>query len=150
MSANKTAWYVNGLHFECQKCGRCCSGPSEGYIWVCKEEVCLIADFLGITAGQLRQKYLKRVQLRRTIAEQPSTRNCVFIEDVGGEKRCRIYSVRPNQCRTWPFWVNNLKSSDAWNKAASRCCGINRGKEFAFDEIEKIKKQKQWWLDEES
>jgi len=146
---NKKAWYADGLHFECQKCGRCCSGPVEGYIWVCKEEIDIIADFLDITAGQVRQNYLHRVGLRTTIVEQRPTRDCVFLEGVGEAKSCRIYSVRPNQCRTWPFWSSNLAGPDAWNKAAQRCGGINRGKEYTFDEIEKIKKRKQWWLDKE-
>jgi len=61
MNKNKTPWYTGGLHFECQRCGRCCSGPSEGYIWVTKSEIELIADFLKMSVGQVRRDYLKRV-----------------------------------------------------------------------------------------
>ena len=142
----KTPWYVAGLHFECTQCGRCCSGPSEGYIWVTKPEIKLIADFLKISVEQLRQKYIKRIGLRTTIIEQPTTKDCVFLQKNGRPKGCAIYPVRPNQCRTWPFWSDNLANPNAWNKAAQKCSGINRGRGYSFEEIERIRKEK-WWQD---
>ncbi|UCF00042.1 MAG: YkgJ family cysteine cluster protein [Planctomycetota bacterium] len=140
-------WYTKGLHFECMGCGRCCSGPGEGYIWVTRPEIQIIADFLKITPGQLRQKYLRRVGFRATIIEQPYTRDCIFLQEAGGQRRCTIYAVRPSQCRLWPFWPDNLANSNGWNKAAQRCPGINRGKFYSFDEIQIIKKNRKWWQD---
>ena len=141
---NKKKWYITGLHFECVQCGQCCSGPGEGYIWLTKPEVEFIAVFLKISVEQLRQKYLKRVGLRTSIIEEATTKDCVFLQDVDGERKCVIYPVRPNQCRTWPFWPDNLESPNKWNKAAVKCDGINHGKYYSFDEIEKIRKQKKW------
>jgi Fe-S-cluster containining protein len=66
----KTCWYIAGLHFECQKCGACCSGPDEGYIWVTRPEIEKIAKLLKIPIGELRRKYLIRVGFRTTIIEQ--------------------------------------------------------------------------------
>jgi len=143
----RISWYTDGLHFECLGCSRCCSGPGEGYIWVAKPEIKLIADFLRISERQLRQKCLKRVRFRITIIERPDTKDCIFLQQVNGQKRCVIYPVRPSQCRIWPFWPENLVSSDKWDKAAGRCPGINRGKLYSFEEIEKIKNNKKWWLD---
>ncbi len=148
MSKSKNnPWYAAGLHFECMQCGGCCSGPAEGYIWVTRPEIELVADFLKISAGQLRQKYLKRVGLRTTIIERPNTKDCIFLNHGlhGGQKRCIIYAVRPSQCRIWPFWPSNLTRPGAWNKAAQKCSGINRGKLYSSEEIERIKKAKQWW-----
>jgi Fe-S-cluster containining protein len=141
----KTLWYAGGLHFECQQCGRCCSGPSQGYIWVTSPEIKLIADFLKIEPGQLRQRYLRRAGLRTTVIEQPVNRDCVFLQRIDGQKRCMIYPVRPSQCRAWPFWPDNLANTDVWNKATQKCGGINRGRLYSFEEIEKIKKTKKWW-----
>ena len=141
----KTLWYDSGLHFECAQCGACCAGPAEGYIWVTSPEIKLIADFLKIKPGQLRQRYLRRRGLRTTIIEQPNTKDCVFLRRIDGQKRCTIYPVRPSQCRTWPFWPDNLADADTWNKAAQKCGGINRGRLYSFEEIEKIKKSKKWW-----
>ncbi|MFV1979457.1 MAG: YkgJ family cysteine cluster protein, partial [Myxococcota bacterium] len=31
---------------------------------------------------------------------------CPFLED-GQQTRCRIYAVRPQKCRRWPYWVNS-------------------------------------------
>ncbi|MHC4790373.1 MAG: YkgJ family cysteine cluster protein [Planctomycetota bacterium] len=142
---NKTPWYVSGLHFECMRCGQCCSGPTEGYIWVTSPEIKLIADFLKLSAEQVHQKYLRRVGFRTTIIEQPVNKNCMFLQGTGAQKQCMIYPVRPSQCRIWPFWPSNLKSPATWNKAAQRCSGINRGRLYSLEEIRKIKKNKKWW-----
>lgn len=142
-------WYIAGLHFECVRCGRCCSGPGEGYIWITKPEAQMIADFLKISVGQVRKEYLKRVGLRTTIIEHPGTKDCIFLQNIGGQKKCLIYSVRPSQCRTWPFWSDNLTNPNAWNKAAQKCPGISHGRLYTYDEIEQIKGNKKWWQDAE-
>ena len=145
---NKSPWYVGGLHFQCAQCGMCCSGPGEGYIWVTRPEIEFIADFLKSSVGELRKKYLNRVGMRTSIIEDRSTKDCIFLEMVGGEKMCRIYPVRPTQCRTWPFWSSNLTSPKAWNETTQRCDGINRGRLYSFEEIEKIRKIRKWWENE--
>jgi Fe-S-cluster containining protein len=142
-----TKWYVAGLHFGCQGCGGCCSGPGEGYIWVTKPEIEIIAEFLKITVGQFRQKYLRRVGLRTTIIEHHTTKDCIFLQAGANGKHCMIYSVRPSQCRSWPFWPNNLTGPGDWNKAAKKCPGINRGRLYSFEKIEEIKRNKKWWQD---
>ena len=106
----------------------------------------LIADYLKISIGELRKKYVKRVGLRSTLIEQAISKDCVFLQNIDGHRRCSIYPVRPRQCRTWPFWANNLETSSAWNQAAQRCLGVNRGKLYSFDEILRIKKGEKWWL----
>ncbi len=137
-------WYATGLNFECRQCGNCCSGPSSGYIWVTRAEIKFIAEFLKIPVKQLRQKHLKRIGFRTTIIENPATRDCIFLQTEGSQKKCVIYPVRPTQCRTWPFWSNNLTSLDAWNSAIQKCPGINHGRGYSFEQIEKIRKQKNW------
>lgn len=144
----KTKWYAAGLHFECTGCGACCSGPGEGYIWVTRPEIELIARHLKTTPGQLRQKYLRRVGLRTTIIEHETTKDCIFLRTIGGRKQCVIYPVRPSQCRTWPFWPDNLSGPNAWNNAGLRCPGINRGRHYSAKQIERIKRNGKWWLNQ--
>jgi Fe-S-cluster containining protein len=55
--------------------------------------------------------------------------DCVFWE--GG---CAVYSSRPLQCRTFPFWKNNLLSVRAWKSLS--CPGINRGELHSREAIE--------------
>ncbi len=142
-------WYSQGLAFQCQGCGNCCSGPDEGFVWITRQEIELLAKKLNMTIGQLRKKYLRRYFNRVSLIEHPKTKDCIFLKSENGKKHCTVYQVRPNQCRTWPFWNSNLKSSNAWNNAAQNCPGINRGNLFSFEEIEKIRKQKQWHLKNE-
>ena len=147
-SVSKNPWYAAGLHFECSQCSDCCSGPDEGFIWLTRPEIEFLADYLKIPQGELRKKYIKRIGLRTTIIENPVTKDCIFLRKIDGRKQCSIYPVRPNQCRTWPFWSDNLKSPNTWNRAGQRCDGINRGRYYRCEEIEKIKKNKKWWLEE--
>ena len=135
----KTPWYIAGLHFECAECGECCSGPGEGYIWITKPEIQIIAEFLKVTVDNFRKEYLKRVGLRTTIIEHSGTKDCIFLRTINGKKQCMIYSVRPGQCRSWPFWSDNLSSPGAWNKTAQKCPGINRGRLYSYEEIQEIK-----------
>ena len=147
-NGEKPVWYSAGLNFQCAACGNCCSGPGEGYIWVTPAEIKFIADFLRIQKEKLSQKYLRRVGLRYSILEQPVNKDCIFLQKTGSGKQCVIYPVRPNQCRSWPFWNENLYCPDAWNETLRTCPGINRGKSFTCDEIEKILATKQWWIDD--
>ncbi len=138
---NPPAWYVSGLAFACQHCGRCCAGPEEGYVWVTPEEIPAIAAHLKMDEETFRKKYVRRVGRRFTIVEVKGTNDCIFLSppaDIGGTmtRGCTIYSVRPRQCRTWPFWTSNLRDPDSWAWAGSRCRGINRGKRFSVEEIE--------------
>ena len=130
-------WYSSGLAFQCTQCGRCCSGPDEGYVWVDEQEMVDIAQFLGISPDQMRREHTRRVGGRHTIVERPTSNDCWFLvpNDQGG-KGCMIYPVRPRQCRTWPFWPHNLSNPDAWALAQLRCPGINQGLLHPLDEIE--------------
>lgn len=139
---NKIKWYTAGLHFECQECGQCCSGPEEGYIRVTRKEIKFIADYLKISTAALWDNYLRKAGLITSIREHPVTKDCVFLSKSGSKKGCIIYPVRPNQCRKWPFWASNLTNPTAWNSAAKRCRGINRGRLYTFEEIQRIKKSK--------
>jgi len=130
-------WYVAGLSFECAGCGNCCSGPEEGYVWVTDAEVEAIVAHLGLTEPECRRRYVRQVGRRFSLREVPGCNDCVFLTAPSPQGRtCRIYPVRPLQCRTWPFWPSNLVTPEDWAWAARRCPGINRGPLFPFRHIE--------------
>jgi len=135
-------WYADGLHFECKKCGNCCSGPAEGYIWVSGAEIERIADYLQMAVGELHSRYLRRVRLRISIIEHESTKDCIFLQGDPARRMCAIYPVRPAQCRSWPFWPENLTSLDAWNRTACKCAGVNKGRVYSLGEIEHVKESR--------
>ncbi len=133
----KVPWYIAGLAFQCQSCGRCCAGPEVGYVWATEDEIAAIAEHLNITLEQMQERHVRRARRRYCLREDKRTRDCVFLcPDQGQGRRCAVYPVRPTQCRTWPFWPSNLRSLNAWNVAGTRCKGINRGCCIPADRIE--------------
>jgi len=135
-SPDNGKWYCAGLHFQCLQCGNCCGG-FPGYVWVTPAEGENIAEFLGVSLTEFHNKFTVKVRSRRSLSEQ-SNYDCIFLRRQADGGRCAIYPVRPQQCRTWPFWKRNLTTPDAWNELANRCAGINRGKNYTYEEIEAI------------
>lgn len=89
----------------CEKCnGGCCRGES-GDIWVNPAEIEAISQFLDISVFSFIETYLHRIGNRFSINERHIFQEfeCVFLNE-GDEKKCRIYPVRPAQCRLFPFW----------------------------------------------
>jgi Fe-S-cluster containining protein len=118
---NNLPWYKEGLPFECTGCGQCCTG-SPGYIWVSEEEIQNIAEHLNLTVKEFSRLYLRWVKGRLSLLEMPKSYDCIFLKD----KKCQIYLVRPTQCRTYPWWPQNLTSEKEWQEAASFCEGIRK------------------------
>lgn len=115
----KIPWYSGGLRFKCTECGKCCTG-GPGYAWVTNEEIQAIADYLKMNIKDFGKKYLRFTKGRYALVEK-SSYDCIFLKD----KKCTIYPVRPNQCRTFPWWVQNLTSPESWKEAAMSCEGIS-------------------------
>jgi len=112
---------------------------------VLQPEIERIAGHLGLTPEEVRERFLRRIGLRTTIIEHRLTKDCIFLREAGGTRQCAIYPVRPSQCRTWPFWAENLRNPESWNRAALRCPGINRGRLYTCEEIERIRESPRWW-----
>jgi uncharacterized protein len=157
-------WYAQGLKFTCTQCGNCCTG-GPGYVWISDEEVGRLAEFLKITPREVLSRYCRKVGGRWTLNERRTPEglyDCVFLiaieaprakgkelapgQPVPLKRRgCSIYSVRPLQCRTWPFWESNLTSEDAWDHAGKKCPGLNRGsRTFSQEQIEALRDAKDW------
>lgn len=122
-------WYAAGLRFECQRCGGCCRGEP-GYVWVRPREIRAIATHLGTTPEEVTRDYVREVFGDLSLIEL-DTGDCVFWSPEG----CRIYPVRPTQCRTFPFWGEYVRSPRAWQRAARRCPGVDQGCLHPAEEI---------------
>lgn len=125
-------WYGNGLRFRCTQCGQCCTG-APGVVWVNEEEIGAIADYLGTSEGEIRLLHTRLYPGGVSLTEFANG-DCTFLDPQ--TRRCRIYPVRPRQCRTWPFWNSNLQDETAWQEAADTCPGINQGELYTLAEIE--------------
>ncbi len=120
---------AEGARFECFQCGNCCSG-SPGYVRFSPEESERMAAHLGIDVDEFLRRYARKRGGRWSLKEIETEGgyDCVFLarDAETGSARCSIYPVRPEQCRTWPFWPENLKSPEAWESAAEGCPGMRR------------------------
>jgi Fe-S-cluster containining protein len=161
--AKKDPWYADGLQFTCSQCGNCCTG-GPGFVWLTREEIVKLAEFLKLTPEQTVEQYCRKVDGRWSLTEvrtPAGTYDCVFLKEIPTSPRrktttgddisvehtrkgCSIYPVRPLQCRTWPFWPENLSSKKSWDFAARRCHGINTGRTFSLAQVQTIKSARTW------
>ncbi|HUT91660.1 MAG TPA: YkgJ family cysteine cluster protein [Thermoguttaceae bacterium] len=129
---NDRAWYHDGLRFQCTGCGRCCTG-APGYVYVTKSEIKTLAAALGLEVSEFEEAFVRPVGRRESLVELPNG-DCVFYDNPS--RRCRVYEVRPLQCRTWPFWRSNLRSAEAWERTCRACPGSGRGRLVTPEKIE--------------
>jgi Fe-S-cluster containining protein len=134
-------WYASGLAFECTQCGNCCSGPASGFVWVDDREIEAMAREmqLGDDLDTFRRRFVRQVGLRQSLVEYADG-DCIFLDP--DTRRCAVYSSRPSQCRSWPFWDRNLQSPQAWKATAQHCPGCNGGPVHSLDVIESIRSMK--------
>lgn len=127
---NAQPWFADGLEFSCTRCGHCCTGEP-GFVWVNEDELRAIADFLGEPYEEVVGFYTKMASRGRSLREKANG-DCVFWD---GERGCTVYSVRPPQCRTWPFWESNVQSPEDWKRTVEVCPGSGQGELISADEI---------------
>ena len=130
MTSPEQPWFQEGLRFECTQCGKCCTGEP-GFVWVNDEEIDKLAKFRGDVRHEFTAMYTKKAQGKVTLREKADGA-CVFYDDRRG---CTVYSVRPRQCRTWPFWESNLESPETWQRTEGDCPGSGRGELIPVEEI---------------
>lgn len=134
--APEEPWYKDGLRFGCTGCGACCT--VEGYVWVDRREIARLAKHLGLELDEFGSKYLRQVGRRLSLTEipvpaSPDKKACVFWK---GE--CTVYEARPSQCRTFPFWKENLRESGDWDEVAKLSPGVNNGKLYQLGDISRL------------
>lgn len=123
-------WYRDGLMFSCTRCGACCTGEP-GFVWVTEEELAIIAEFRQEPIEEVEGLYTRQEQRGRTLKERLNG-DCVFYDRENG---CTIYSVRPHQCRTWPFWHSNVRTPSDWDETCRVCPGAGQGELIPVEEI---------------
>lgn len=128
----ETPWYQDGLKFKCTGCGDCCTG-APGYVWLNKQDIAQMAELLEMEVNTFEVSFVQSVGVRKSLVELDNY-DCVFFDNE--TRKCRVYSARPRQCRTWPFWDSNLKSPEAWSAACDACPGSGEGKPYTVEEIQ--------------
>ncbi|MFH1922557.1 MAG: YkgJ family cysteine cluster protein [Planctomycetota bacterium] len=128
---SEEVWYGDGLSFQCTECGHCCTGEP-GYVYAIQSEIKALAAAVGLEVPEFEAAYVRRVGRRKSLVELPNG-DCVFFDNLSC--RCRVYEVRPRQCRTWPFWPSNVRTRRAWEETCRVCPGCGRGPLVPREEI---------------
>ena len=128
----KLPWWKNGVQFQCQGSGRCCVSRGQyGYVYMTLSDRRRMAKALGLTTAAFTRKHCTKKD--GWVYLNSPDQSCQFLDG----KRCGIYEGRPTQCRTWPFWPENM-SAKAWAKeVASYCPGVGKGPIVSAEEIQK-------------
>ena len=126
--------FKNGIRFKCQGSSNCCvSRGNYGFVYLCKKDVKKIANFFNISIKEFKKKYCNISNGYTHLKEINKNGNCQFLN----KKKCSIYESRPIQCRTWPFWRENMNAKK-WNKEIINFCpGIGKGKIISLLNIQK-------------
>lgn len=125
---NQSYFFDQGLRFECQRCGSCCTGEP-GFIFVEHSEIIQIASYISRDLSCFIDEFLYPFRTGYSIKEHADGR-CLFYQ--GG---CKVYPVRPKQCRTFPFWFENLRSRKKWRRVTRECPGIDKGSIYSKEQI---------------
>lgn len=88
--------------FKCHQCGKCCTELGLPYD---PRSVPNIAAFLGISIEDVIHTYYGKPagDGKHWESEDHKRKPCPFLVDDVNKKACRIYCVRPEGCRAYPF-----------------------------------------------
>lgn len=134
-NTKKELFYEQGLRFECQGSGKCCTSHGEfGFVFLTKEDRKRFAKHLNLSVPEFQTKHCDQTQGIWHLKEIQGQPDCTFLK----KKRCSVYDARPNQCRTWPFWPE-VMNAKAWkSEVQSFCPGVGQGKVWSKAEIEAV------------
>jgi Fe-S-cluster containining protein len=111
-------------------------------VYLVEAEARAIADHLGIPWSEFEARSLVREDGWLRLATNGPC--CPFLAESG---LCRVYPVRPMQCRTWPFWKENLVR-ETWEKdVRSICPGIGKGRLVSPEEIDATAAANEAWYE---
>jgi Fe-S-cluster containining protein len=117
-------WYAEGLSFQCRPdCGACCTDhDAYAHVFLQAGDAGRLASYLGIERELFRERYT-HIDEDGDFVLRMHGPDCPFLHGT----RCSVYPARPVQCRTFPFWAENLASPKAWAALRSFCPGIDEG-----------------------
>lgn len=112
---------MDGLRFTCVRgCTRCCT--QKGFIYLTEDDLKRVAEYNGMTPEEFEARHVYRTRNLRRLRMRRG--KCPFLLSDG----CSIHTVKPTQCRLFPFWPELVEDRKGWRRAGRYCPGIGVGK----------------------
>ena len=128
------------LHFECQRCSRCCRRG--GHLFLSATDLRGLAQALDLSDEEFFLEYCEVVDLtlaRRISLGSDEDGACLLLQ----AGSCSVYAHRPLQCRAFPFWPAHLGDEASWSRVAAECPGIGQGRCWTRQEIRELVDQQE-------
>ncbi len=136
-------------------CGSCCRGLNEGEVYLYKDDILRLANFLNLKdksgLREFAKKYLKIINTSFYWKEPKAQRGKTYkfktlaFKFTGEDERChflvdnscRVHEHRPFQCRCFPFWQMMVSSRKNFIDYTKKCKGlqISKGRFYSKQEI---------------
>ncbi len=130
---SKKKFYAGGIRFECQGTGRCCvSRGGYGFVYLTLEDRRRMAKQLKLSTLAFTRRHCSKTDGYFHLKDVDGP--CRFLEGKG----CSIYEARPAQCRTWPFWPENMNARTWSREVQAYCPGVGKGRRYSEQEIEQL------------
>ncbi len=125
-----------GIKFECQGSGNCCvSRGSYGFVYLSDKDLKRFSNYFNLSIDSFKSKFCQITDGFIHLSEKKSFNGkCIFLKN----NRCTVYESRPSQCRTWPFWNENMNVKIWDNDISVNCPGIGKGKKINYTKIKKF------------
>ena len=128
--------YENGIKFQCQGSANCCiSRGSYGFVFLSKKDLLKLTNFFKVSLFNFKKKYCHTTDGFVHLKETRKNGECIFLKN---NNKCSVYKYRPIQCRTWPFWPENMNVKMWNNDVVNFCPGIGKGRLVNKKKIEKL------------
>jgi len=92
---------VDGINFECTKCGDCCRWG--GYVFLTDVDIGKLRTKEGLSLFKFLSKYTKEKQIggevKRVLANKEGSTECVFLDG----NSCSVNDIKPHQCSEYPI-----------------------------------------------
>ena len=128
-------WEKEPLRFECQSdCFKCCTKP--GVVYFDKASIENASRILRVSSELFRKEFLLWDD-GHWVHEVANGNPCALLTPEG----CSIHNGKPIQCRSYPFWKENMTSKSMWTLVGAFCPGIDFGSHVAVTTVRKFLNQ---------
>jgi uncharacterized protein len=108
-----------------------------GYVYLTLEDRRRLAGHFGLRTSAFTRRYCLKTGGHYHLRDFGEA--CQYLDGT----RCMVYEARPTQCRTWPFWPENMGARVWSEEIATYCPGVGKGRLYPEAEIRELLAQEE-------